>query len=33
VMFLLIPVFFVSLLASIKGRGPVIKLILRSFQG
>jgi len=32
VMFLLIPVFFVSLLTSIKGRGPVIKLILRSFQ-
>lgn len=33
VMFLLIPVFFISLLASIKGRGPVIKLILRSLQG
>jgi 2-polyprenyl-3-methyl-5-hydroxy-6-metoxy-1,4-benzoquinol methylase len=32
VMFLLIPVFFVSLLTSIKGRGPVIKLILRRSQ-
>jgi len=32
VIFLLIPVFFVHLLTSINGRGPVIKLILRSFQ-